>query len=286
MTVTTNKHNKKRNVGLLWEFLVRDVTRSIVEETSRGEAALRVLKKYFKPGTALYEEFLLFKALIRTTVGPGIATSLIAEAKRVAKRHDLDRLESEKTAIIHEINKSVSRGDFWDQQIPDYKRYATVQTLINDWRSDSGSIIIERMMKYEEQVAKWLLEEKVELTLEDSGRPDGVEQLAVHLMTKKLNERWSGVLSDDQKQIIKLFIFSEGRGTEIRELLTKIRSETLTQIDSNLKSMSKNDYNSTPLREIREKIIGESIQAINDDVVAKFMSITRLRDELRAGDEK
>jgi hypothetical protein len=286
--MTSKKHNKRRNVGLLWEFLVRDVTRSLVEgDSKRSNAAIRILKRYFRPGTETFKEFMLFKALSRTTLSePPAVASLLSEAKRAAQHHNLVTLEREKTNMIHEINRTLDRPDFWEQSIPDYTLLATVQTMINDWRS-GDSIVLERMAKFEEQVGKWLMTEKREVELESGPTPDSVEQLAVNIMVKRLNEKWSGLLTDDQKRVLRLHIFSDGRSQEMVEFLRQVGQETATLVERYLATAKVTDaYNVGPLQEALEIIKAESVSSLDDETVSRFLTIIKLRDELRAGGEQ
>lgn len=55
-----SSHNKKRNVGLIYEQLIRYASKCILEgRTERAEIAMQILKEHFRPGTELYKEFRL-----------------------------------------------------------------------------------------------------------------------------------------------------------------------------------------------------------------------------------
>ena len=59
-----SNHNKKRNVGLIYEQLIRYASKCILEgKTDRAEIAMQIMKEHFRPGTELYKEFRLFNAL-------------------------------------------------------------------------------------------------------------------------------------------------------------------------------------------------------------------------------
>ena len=62
-------HNKRRNAGLLYEFLVRTISQALVEgNQKKSSTALKILRRHFKPGTELHKEFRLINALVRSTV--------------------------------------------------------------------------------------------------------------------------------------------------------------------------------------------------------------------------
>ena len=50
-------HNKKRNGGLVYEFLVRQLGRSLIEQDSHGyQQTLGIIKRYWPAGSAMASE--------------------------------------------------------------------------------------------------------------------------------------------------------------------------------------------------------------------------------------
>ena len=82
------KHNKKRNVGLVYEILIKYISDSIVNENQvEAKKAIKIIEKRFDKNTELYREFRLFKALANATVSEThIAAGIIHEAKAAARR--------------------------------------------------------------------------------------------------------------------------------------------------------------------------------------------------------
>ena len=121
--MTKKSHNKKRNVGIIYEQLILTVSKSIINNDIKlAEAAKRIIKKYFRPGTELYKEFRLFNSLIKTHINSeSLATRIIQEAKFAAKQHRTKILEREKSALIKSINYTFGR-DFYKQYIKEYKK--------------------------------------------------------------------------------------------------------------------------------------------------------------------
>ena len=80
-------HNKKRNVGIIFEQLVRYASKAIVENNEEvANKVLKITSKYFKEGTELYKEYRLFNALYNTTLpSESLATRIISEAKNAAR---------------------------------------------------------------------------------------------------------------------------------------------------------------------------------------------------------
>ena len=51
------KHNKKRNTAFLFESLVREMTKAVVNKDMEGkQKVLSIIKEHFHKGTELYKE--------------------------------------------------------------------------------------------------------------------------------------------------------------------------------------------------------------------------------------
>jgi hypothetical protein len=278
-------HNKKRNAGLLYEFLVRTISRALVEgEQKKSAAALKILKRHFKPGTELYREFRLINSLIKTTVSSSpVAASIINEAKTAACSYDMSVLDREKSLLIKHINHSLKDDQFYDQQINEYKMYATVQTLLNNWRSPSRDKDIGKLAVYEDQLVNWLVSEKAEL--EDqilSEESTGVSRLLMKIMTKKLNEKYTGILDEGQKKLLKSYVFSTANNdpAAIKSRLLEIKDSLLKKISVYETSSRGNKYLFDKLFSARERLLEENINTIDDETVTRFMLYTKLNSEL------
>lgn len=279
----SKSHNKKRNSGLLYEFLVRTISTALVEgDKKKSSAALKILKKHFRPGTELYKELRLVNALLRTTVSSqAVAGSIIAEAKAAARGHDVSSLDREKSLLIRNINYTLHDDSFYDQHVNEYKIYATVQTLINDWRSPMPDI--QRMAGYEDQLYNWLISPKDKADDQLLGEEtNGTARLLMKVMTKKLNEKYTDVLNEDQRALIKAYAFATASENEtvIIKKLNEVKDRLLTEIDGQLASSSGNDYINNKLSETKEMLVSENIETVDDELVTRFMLYTRLSSEL------
>jgi len=281
--MSNKSHNKKRNAGLLYEFLVRSISRALVEGDQKKSAmALKILKRHFKPGSELYKEFRLINALIKTTVSSeAVAASILNEAKQAARGYNLDELDREKSILIKHINHSLKDENFYDQQINEYRMYATVQTLINDWRATDKNI--GRLASYEDQLVRWLVSEKTQPEEQViSEESQGMSRLLMKVMTKKLNEKYTGILNDEQKSLVKAYVFSTANSDPsiITKKLQEIRGNVLQKIESYERSNPDDRYINEKLSGVREKLISESAETVDDNTVTRFMLYTKLSAEL------
>ena len=82
------KHNKKRNVGLIYELFLKHMSNCLVDgDIASLKIATKILEKRFAKGTELYKEFRLFNALAKTTASDThIVASILTEAKSATKQ--------------------------------------------------------------------------------------------------------------------------------------------------------------------------------------------------------
>jgi hypothetical protein len=228
--------------------------------------------------------------LLRTTVSSeAVALSIVGEAKvharAVRSTALLETLDREKSLLIKDINHTFGGDDFYDQQVENYRMYATIQTLFNDWRDPKADV--GRVGQYEDQLVKWLLSEKTSPTetplTEDS---PGSARLLMKVLTKKLNDKWSTVLNESQKELVRAYALSSASDDPetITKKLNEIQGKLLVAIDAHVAMHPGDTFVNDKMSNAREKIVAEDVQHVDDDTVTRFMLYTKLCDELN-GDE-
>ena len=280
--MTRKSHNKKRNVGVIYEQLVKRISRALVEgDQEKASKCTLILKKHFKNGTELYKEWRLFNSLIKTHINSdSLATRIIQEAKRAAKSHDNKKLEAEKSSLIRSINYELGETKFYNGYVKDYKQFATVQTLLNEWRQNSCTDF-QRMTEYENKVHAMLLMEKASSKIEDHKVSD-VNSLTVKLMTEKFNKVYGDILNSEQQSLIKEYIFSQSGGDSVgfKKKIKNIKSQALQE----LRVYSKDCRNlvlNEKITRVQKSLEKMDLDAINDTTIAKFLSLSKLCEELR-----
>ena len=201
------KHNKKRNVGLLYEQLMRFASNSILEKNRpRAEKAIDILCQRFKPGTELYKEFRLFNALVDSKVSNStVARRIIEESKKACLQHDKNQLRKEKSALIKEINHSLGGQDFYNQKSSNYRTHATVQALLNEWRGAS-TLNPAELVKYEMVLEEWLTRDDVS---ETSIKKEHANPLTLNIMFNKFKEKYENKMNEEQQSLFESFLHND-----------------------------------------------------------------------------
>lgn len=276
------KHQKRRNSLLLYEFLTRNISSALIEgDGNKSARTLRILKKAFKPGSQLYNEFRIMNALAKTTVSSeSVAYSIITEAKRAVKKHDVVKLDKEKSYLIKNINHTLNDKEFFDQHVNEYKMFATMQVLMNEWRN--GSPDLEVLATHEDVVVKWLMSEKVDDKEQAlSEQSPGTNRLLMKIMMTKLNEKYSGSLSKDQKELIREYVWATSNDNQgrIKNKLVETKLELIRSLDQYIVENSGDVHLLKQLNDVKSKLVNEDFSVINDDVITQCMQYMKLSDE-------
>ena len=278
--MTKKSHNKKRNVGILYELLLSTAAKGMVESNQRTTSkAKHLIRRFFNPDTELYKEHRLFKALVEPYIEDGsLATKILEEAKKASRQHNLDRLNREKSKLIREINHSFGKG-FYNQKLDNYTDYATIQTLMNDWRA-WGEAPIDRVVLYESKVHQILTKKKEPIKLSEE-RNKEVDNLVVKVMTEKFNQKYSSQLSDLQQLLIKEYVFNENtEGRAFKDVLKRIKETVLRDL-SDYTSECDNQIVAKKINEVKEDIRTLDINTLDDQTMTRFLTLCNLSEELR-----
>ena len=276
------KHNKKRNVGLIYELLLRHLSTQIIENDKKGaKITTSILEKHFSKGTELYKEFRLFNALAKSSVSETqIVASILTEAKEAARRTNLNVLEHEKSKLIRDINYKIDNKDFYYQHVENYKDLATIQITLNEWRKDSPDLTT--LIEFEKKVGEQLLRSKKEVDIfEEKSRLDAsdADKLVLKIMTEKINAKYSN-LSPDQREIIKNYVFySYQDADKLKKYLSERKIAVLTLLE-NFDKKETNEILLEKVDSVKNAISSISVNNINDSSIVKFLTITKLISEL------
>lgn len=230
------KHNKKRNVGVIHEQLVRYIGSAIISgDTKRAESAVAIVTNHFKAGSELYREFRLFNALVNVPMeNVELSKLVINEAKNAAKEHDKTKLTCEKSNLIKSINHILSEEKFYDIRVPNYTLYATVQSLLDSWRGNSNLNINESAI-FESQLISWVSRK----VIKESDENIKNDPLVYKIMMKKFQEKYGNTLLDSQKKIVQSSLTKESK-ILVKELESARKDSLLSLLE--FKQSCKNSY--------------------------------------------
>lgn len=203
------KHNKKRNTAFLYEVLLREGTKATLEKDFER---LKTIKKFivnaFHPETELGKELNLYKALLNTKIDKDIAEKYLQEVKDRHSRLDKRELFNEQSYLIGRINKSLGTN-LYNVFVPNYKNLATVAQIFNDTIPVKEKILLEKAFLE----STTLLNENKEL------KP--IDNLVFKTFTKKFNEKYSSLLSEQKDLLTKYISSFADDGMELKVYLNE-----------------------------------------------------------------
>jgi hypothetical protein len=102
------------------------------------------------------------------------------------------------------------------------------------------------------------------------------------VMTKKLNEKYTGILNDEQKSLVKAYVFSTANSDPsiITKKLQEIKGNVLQRIEAYERTNPNDQYINEKLNGVRERLISENVETVDDNTVTRFMLYTKLSTEL------
>ena len=269
------QHNKKRNIGIIYEQIISFVCESLINENKKdAEKAISIIKNNFNSESQLYKEYKLFKALSETyNVSDQLATMIITEAKSASNNmFDSFVLEKEKSKLIKELNYSFGKGEIFSKNVKNYRVYATIQTLLNEWRNNSKNF--DKVAEYEIVLHNSLTESR---ELQDKSRPTKVDSLTYKLMNEIFEKKYKNNLNKSQNNIISLYVNEDYESLNNEYEIIKERA-------FNCISSSQTLINNRVLQEkkdtVAKKIISLKTKDNSKENLHKYLLVLKLEEEM------
>ena len=224
------KHNKKRNTAFLYEVLIRELTKAVInKDATRKQKAIGILKEHFKKGSLLSQELELYRALCETSDEQiHVAERLLYEVKsiRLSDAFNDDELYKEQTSAINTLNKTLSPSVF-SNFVPSYKSLATIAQIFNRKTPVKKRVILEEAILSRMSAAR---KEKKQSDLVP------VDNIVYNTFVKKFNEEYSDILKE-QQSLLKNYILSfSDNGVQLKVFLNEEIGRLKGEVKNILKS--------------------------------------------------
>ena len=126
------KHNKKHNTGFLYETMILELTKAILNKDikMRNEIVSK-LKETFKYGSHLHRDLKLYHSITKTReINPHVADKIISEVKQTREKIDQKQLLKEQNNLTRYIKKNLGEKAL-SNFVPNYKLLATISQIFN-----------------------------------------------------------------------------------------------------------------------------------------------------------
>ena len=217
------KHSKYKNTGLIFEFLLRQITVDVLNDKAKS-FSLNLIKSCFNEHTELGKELNLYNILIKEKLSSDKkADFLISEVLKQREGLNNSKLKREKYNLIKSIRENIDVNQFFSSKVPEYKTYASIYKLFEyntklspEEKTESYFNILENITTKKKGIN---LSETINKKLpQDSD----LRILTYKTLLEKFNKKYSG-LNGNQRKLLKAYINNVSNTNYLKEYIeTKI----------------------------------------------------------------
>ena len=282
------KHNKIRNTGLLFEFLLRQITSDVLNKNNGH--AVKIVKEKFNENTELGKELALYNILIsKKFKSDSKADYFINEVMKARGDLNNSTLRRERYNLIKEIQSNYNLQKFMSSKVPNYKTYASIYTLFEydkslspDQKTESFFNIVEHVTTSDKSIK---LSETV-TTLPDD---EDLRILTYRTLLEKFNNKYTK-LSKDQKNLLREYINNISNTNSLKDTLREIvkgLKEDLQTHSKNLQDKVVKIKMSEAIKSI-DKFCGteDKSDVVKDEYVIQTMRYLKLVKEVKKSGNK
>ena len=267
------KHNKKRNTAILYETLIRELTKAVVNKKEDvKQTIVSMLKEHFSSTKVMAKELKLYNALCETySLSPQTAEKLVVEIRKAHQALDKKQLFNEQTALLKKINSKLGKTAF-SSFLPSYKSLASIYQIFNEDTPTKERVILE------EGIINNLTSEQPK---EEEMKP--VDSITFKTFSERFNVEYQRQLFEEQKHLLGKYVSSfVDNGIELKIYLNEEISR-LKEIVSKSLNMEeiKNDADMvTKTKKVLETLSSFRNQKIEKKMVEKVLQIQQLAREI------
>ena len=269
------KHNKKRNTAFLYEALVKEITKAVInKDDKRKKTLVSMVREHFAPNTVLRVELDLIRSLCETKhVDIYTAERLIAETKKQHNKLDQKKIFEAQSRMINKMNRCAGKQAF-NNFVPNYKYLATISQLFSDKVSVKERVLLERAL-IGAMVAK-------PGKINKAKEMPHVDKLVFKTVIENFNKKYDGELLKEQKELLGQYIVSfSDNGVEFKVYV----NEEIIRLKEQVTSLHENEVFKedadliNKLNGIKEVLGKFQTKKISPQMIEKIMQVQKLIKE-------
>jgi hypothetical protein len=272
------KHNKKRNTAFLYECLVRELTKSMIEKKNdRRNTVILILKEYFSQDTALSSELRIYRSFEENCIEENLADKFLNEAKIKYSSISQREIFNEQSSLINTINKKLGFS-VYSNNVPIYKNLATLSMIFSDKTPIKEKILLEDTIKKFISIKEKTKQEKLLET---------VDNVAYSTFVKKFNEQYSDKLLKEQKELLTKYVKSTpDNSVELKVYLNEeiYRLKESLNKASNIKEIFEDQEMKKNLKSVNEFLNNFKNKEFDQESLSKILKIQQFVHEVNLND--
>lgn len=269
------KHNKKHNTGFLYESLILELTKAILnKDIELRNNIVSKLKECFKYGTYLHQDLKLYHSITKTKdINPHVADKIISEVKNSKEKIDHKQLLAEQNSLTRYIKKNLGE-EALSNFVPNYKLLATISQIFNHKVPVKTRIILEN-----ELVGYMSSSKKVE-----DNKMVPIDNLVYKTFSKKFNQSYGDALLKEQKDLLSKFASSfSDNGLELKTYLNEEVARLKEEMKSSLstKELSEDKEMNDNAKEVVNLLESFKQKKPDRSMVQQVLKIQSLVEEIK-----
>tara|TARA_A100001201_G_scaffold11984_2_gene15666 strand:- start:234 stop:1109 length:876 start_codon:yes stop_codon:yes gene_type:complete len=284
------KHSKIRNSGLLFEFLLRQITLDVLNKQNSSKA-VKMIKENFNDKTELGKELGLYNVLLNTKfVDDKKAEFFINEVLQQRQKINNSKLRRERYNLVREIKENYDMTKLFSTKVKKYKLYATIYKLFEinqlspEEKTESFFNIVEHITTPEKTI-------KLSETIGGASIPDDSDLriLTYRTLLEKFNAKYSK-LNKSQKNLLREYINNVSNTNSLKDTIQLIIKELKKDLETHKKNL-KDEVVKIKMKEAIKSIdemcgLNDNSNVVKDKYVLQTMRYLELLKELKKSDKQ
>ena len=275
------KHTKIRNTGLLYEFLLRQITLDILN--NKDSKAVNIIKQRFNERTELGKELALYNIVMnRKYSNDRKADYFLNEVINSRKALNSTKLKREKYNLIKEVKDIYDLQKFLSSKVNNYKVYSSIYRLF-EYSNLSPELKTESHFNLVEHLTTKIGNIKLSEAVVNIPNDEDLRILTYKTLLEKFNSKYSK-LSSMQKNLLKEYINNVSNTSSLKDTLkeiVKVLKKDLKQHSKNLKDKVVKIKMNEALKSISKFCEPSKSNIVKDSHVLQTMRYLELLKELK-----
>ena len=285
---TGAKHSKIRNTGLLFEFIMRQITADVFGKNAKSKI-VEIVKKRFNERTELSKELSLYNILVNKKFKDDKkADYFINEVLDSRKKLNNTQLKREKYNLVKEIKDCYDLQKFLSSKVKNYSVYASVYKLFEYnnispvEKTESHFNLVEHITTSNKNNINSSLSTVLPLD-------EDLRIITYKTLLEKFNQKYTK-LSGSQKNLLREYINNISNTNSLKDTLKQIvkgLKEDLKTHSKNLKDKVVKIKMNEAIKSI-DKMCGINLKSnmVKDSHVVQTMRYLELLKELKKSGNK
>jgi hypothetical protein len=267
------RHNKKRNTALVYEALIKEATAAILRgDHETKNKVVSIVNKHFGLNSILRKDLQCYQSLAENQ-GLSIEDSkrILNETKLQKRLIDPTGLFKAQTQAIKDINTEID-SDIFNNFVPNYKTLATIDQMFSFKTSPKDKVLLEN------EVIEFM-----SATAEED-KTETVDNLVINTFIEKFNQKYSGELLDEQRELLTHYIMSFADNAVSLKMFINNEigrlKEALISSSTSVNEISKDKDMVQKTNQVVEKLESYSNVNVSDDVLLSVLKTQALVKEI------